>query len=156
MPTKAANPVPHGMHTVTPVLNFRGNCSKAIDFYKEAFGATVVGDIATGPGGMVLNAMLKIGNSILMLSDLMQASGPTFGLNANLWIYTDDCDALFNRAVSAGCKAKGPMLDMFWGDRVGALTDPFDNQWSIASQKFVPTPEEMRKSQEEWMKSNKM
>jgi PhnB protein len=155
MPKKAPKPVPKGMNTVTPVLNFKGDCSTAIAVYKKAFGAVVVGDIATGPNGKVLHAMIKIGGSNIMLSDVMHKDVSLAGLRSNMWVYVDDCDKMFNRAVAAGCTVVWPLTDMFWGDRTGVLKDPFGHQWSIATLKWVLKPEEMRKAQDEWLKSVK-
>ncbi len=155
MATKAAKPIPEGMHTVTPVLNFNGNCEKAIEFYKKAFQATVVGEIAKGPGGMVLHALIKIGDANVMLSDLMGKQDNPVGLYGNMWIYIDDCDSMFNKAISAGAVAVWPLTDQFWGDRVGVIKDPFNHQWSIATLKFTMSQEEMQKKQDEWMKTMK-
>ncbi len=157
MATKAPKPVPEGMHTVTSVLNFKGDCLKAIEFYKKALGATVVGEVAKGPDNKVMHALIKIGDSSVMLSDLMGMGKEedAVGLNNNLWVYVDNCDALFNRAVAAGATVTWPPTDQFWGDRVGVAKNPFGNQWSIATAKLVLTPEEIQKAQEEWLKTMK-
>jgi PhnB protein len=155
MPRKALKPIPKGMRTITPVLNFKGDCIKAIEFYKKAFGAKVIGEVVKGPDGKVLHALLKIGDSNVMLSDLMGQDDEQFGLHANMWVYIADCDSVFNRAIAAGAKVKYPIMDQFWGDRVGALVDPFNNLWSIATLKWIMTPEEIQKGQDDWFKSIK-
>ena len=154
---KAKSAVPEGYHTVTPQLTL-DNAAEAIEWYKKALGA-VEGDRAVGPDGKVMHSELRIGNSRIMVNDAMMGSkGPKAlgGSPASLWIYVDDCDSLFNRAVSAGARVvDGPMgqlTDQFWGDRSGTLTDPAGYRWTIATHKEDLTPEEMNKRQEEFMK----
>ena len=154
---KAKSAVPEGYHTVTPQLTL-DNAAEAIEWYKKALGA-VEGDRATGPDGKVMHSELRIGNSRIMVNDAMMGSkGPKAlgGSPASLWIYVDDCDALFNRAVSAGAQvAPGPMgqlTDQFWGDRSGTVTDPAGYRWTIATHKEDLTPEEMNQRQDEFMK----
>jgi PhnB protein len=160
MPTKAQKPVPDGMNTVTTQLMFNGNCLQAIEFYKKALNATLVRDIAFGPDGKsVMHAMIRIGDTNLMLADAWPgtfATGPTGPVTAYLFVYVKDCDALYNQAVSAGCKVLNEMMDAFWGDRMGNVRDPYGHCWGIASQKWILTKEEVAKGQEEWMKSMSM
>lgn len=155
MPIKASKPIPDGIQSVTPVINFTGDCAQAIDFYKKAFGAEVVGDIAKAPDGKVLHAMIKIGDSNVMLSDVMGPAENAAGLRGNLWLYVDNCDSIFNRAAGAGCKVVWPLIDQFWGDRAGTIIDPFGHQWSIATLKWILTPQEMKEKQAEWFASLK-
>ena len=153
---KAKNAVPAGHHTVTPQLTMN-NAVQALDWYKKALGAEEVAR-AAGPDGKILHAEIRIGDSLIMLNDAMGAKGPgAFGGSpASLWIYVEDCDALFKRAVAAGAKvAEGPMgkmADQFWGDRAGSFSDPQGYTWTIATRKEDLTPEEMAKRQAEWMK----
>jgi len=114
---------------------------------------------AVGPDGKIMHAEIQIGNSRIMLNDaMMGGKGPKAlgGSPASMWLYVEDCDALFNRAVSAGAQifggAMGKMTDQFWGDRSGTLTDPFGYTWTIATHKEDLTPEEMQQRQEAWMK----
>jgi PhnB protein len=155
MPRKSLKPVPKGMRTITPALNFKDNCIQAIEFYKKAFNAEVIGNIAKGPDGKVLHALMKVDDSCFMLSDVMGQDKEQFGLRANMWMYVAKCDSMFTQAVAAGAKILYPMTDQFWGDRVGALVDPFNHLWSIATLKWILTPEEMQKGQDEWFKSSK-
>jgi PhnB protein len=155
---KAKSPIPEGYHTVTPQLTL-DNAAQAIDWYKKGLGAEEVAR-AVGPDGKIMHAEIKIGNSRIMLNDpMMGAKGPKAfgGSPASLWVYVEDCDSLFNRAVSAGAKGvAGPMGtvgDQFWGDRCGTLTDPHGYQWTIATHKEDLTPQEMKQRQDEWMKS---
>src|SRR5439155_22395791 len=121
---KAKNAVPEGFHTVTPQLTL-DNAAPAIEWYKQALGAEEVAR-AVGPDGKIMHAELRIGDSIVMLNDAMGGGkGPKAmgGSPSSLWIYVEDCDALFNRAVAAGAQvhggAMGQMADQFWGDRCG-------------------------------------
>jgi PhnB protein len=144
-------PIPDGYHTVTPFLAVH-NAAKAIDFYKRAFGATELHRM-DGPQGKIAHAEIKIGDSVIMLSDEMpgtSARSPQSlgGTTTNLFIYVKDVDAAFNKAVSAGAKAEAPVADMFWGDRYGKLTDPFGHSWSIGTHKEDVAPEEMKRRAE--------
>ena len=155
---KAKSAVPEGFHTVTPQLTL-DNAAQAIDWYKKALGAEEVSR-AVGPDGKVMHADLRIGNSHIMVNDPMGGSkgAKAFGGSpASLWLYVEDCDALFNRAVGAGGKVvggpMGKMADQFWGDRAGTLTDPEGYKWTIATHKEDLSREEMEKRQAEWMKN---
>src|SRR5437870_9420266 len=126
---KAKNAVPEGHHTVTPQLTL-DNAVQAIDWYKKALGAEEVSR-AVGPDGKIMHAELRIGDSRIMLNDPMGGGkGPKAlgGSPASLWIYVEDCDALFNRAVAAGeevdARAMGAIVDQFWGDGAGTFSDP--------------------------------
>jgi uncharacterized glyoxalase superfamily protein PhnB len=145
------------MSTVTTQLFYNGNCKQAIDFYKKAFDATVVGNIAYAPdGNSVMHAMIRIGDTHLMMSDAFPESyesGPESHVNASLFMYVEDCDTVYVKAVEAGCRVIHEMMDAFWGDRMGNVKDPYGHYWGIASYKWILTPEEIAKGQEEWMKT---
>jgi PhnB protein len=135
--TETVNPIPHGMHTITPHLVCNG-AAAAIEFYKEAFGAVEVDRLA-GPGGKLMHAMLRIGDSPLMLVDEfpeMQALGPQAlgGSPVTIHLSVVDADAAFRRAVAAGATTRMPVTDMFWGARYGMVQDPFGHLWSMATQ----------------------
>jgi PhnB protein len=153
---KATHAVPEGFHTVTPQLTL-DDAATAIDWYKKALGAEETGR-AVGPDGQILHAELRIGDSRIMLNDaMMGGKGPKAmgGSPASLWIYVEDCDALFNRAIAAGGQVfgqMGAMADQFWGDRCGTFTDPHGYRWTIATHKEDLTPEELKKRQDEFMK----
>lgn len=155
MAKKTPNPVPAGLHTVTPNLVFNGNCKEALDFYKKAFNAELQGKIFYSPDGKtVWHSMIKIGDSNVMCSDAMEGSsdkGPKDYTTVSLMLYVDDCDAWFKRAKEAGGEVIMPVEDMFWGDRMGNLKDPFGHSWAIASAKWEYTPEEMQKGQDEFV-----
>ena len=157
MPTKALKPIPEGMNSVTTELWYNGNCAQAIDFYKKALNAELKGGIAYGTDGKsVIHAMLRIGDTNIMLADAWLGNwetGPNNSATSSLYVYVADCDKLYNQAVKAGCVVVNEMMDAFWGDRMGKVKDPYGHCWSIASYKWVLTPEEMMKAQEDWMKS---
>jgi PhnB protein len=148
MPTKG-QPVPQGYHTVTPHLTIR-DASKAIEFYKQAFGARELHRMPGPDGKSIMHAALQIGDSILMLNDECPEAGGASpqrlnGTPVTLHLYVDKVDQLFERAVKAGAKVMMPLSDMFWGDRYGKLQDPFGHQWSLATHQYEFTPEEMQK-----------
>jgi uncharacterized glyoxalase superfamily protein PhnB len=142
----AVKPIPDGFHSLTPHITVRG-AAKAIDFYKKAFGAEEIHRHGM-PDGTVMHALLRIGDSMLMLNDefpQMQCKGPlTIGGTAvTLSYYVVDADKAWERAVQAGAKVKMPISDQFWGDRYGTLTDPFGHDWAIGSRKKDMTPDEI-------------
>jgi PhnB protein len=150
---KAAKAVPEGYHTITPQLVL-DNAAKAIDWYKRAFGAEEVGRHA-GPDGKIMHAELKIGNSRFMMNDVMMGmKGPQAfgGSPASFWLYVEDSDALFNRAVGAGATVQMPMADQFWGDRAGAVSDPEGYSWWISTRKEDLTPAELEQRAAEFFK----
>jgi PhnB protein len=150
---KAAKPVPDGYHTITPQLTL-DNAAQTIEWYKKALGATELNRSA-GPDGKIMHAELRIGDSRFMVNDTMPgAKGPKAfgGSPASLWVYVNDSDALFNRAVAAGATVQMPLADQFWGDRGGAFADPEGYTWWIATRKEDFTPEEMRQRAEDFFK----
>ena len=154
---KAKKAVPEGHHTITPQLTL-DNAAQAIDWYKKALGAEELGR-AVGPDGKIMHAELRVGDSLFMLNDaMMEGKGPKAygGSPASLWVYVEDADALFNRAVAAGAQVgagpMGKMADQFWGDRCGMFTDPHGYRWTIATRKEDLTPQEMKHRQDEFMK----
>lgn len=154
---KAKSPIPAGHHTVTPQLTL-DNAAQAIEWYKRALGAEEVSR-AVGPDGKIMHAELRVGNSPIMMNDAMGGGKDPKALGgspASFWVYVEDCDALFNRAVAAGARvAPGPMgklTDQFWGDRSGTFTDPSGYMWTIATRKEDLTPEETKQRMDAFMK----
>ena len=140
--------VPEGFHTITAHLSVRG-ADKAIEFYKNAFGAQVLGVHHT-PDGKVIHGMLKIGDSLLMLADEFPGMGTPApqtlgGSPVVLNIYVEDVDSLWKQAVDAGATVTMPLGDQFWGDRYGQIKDPFGHGWALGSRKENVTPEEMER-----------
>jgi PhnB protein len=149
----AAKPVPEGYHTITPQLSL-DNAAQTIDWYKRALGAEEIGR-SLGPDGKVMHAEIKIGNSRIMVNDVMQGSkGPQAlgGSPASMWLYVDNSDQLFNRAVAEGANVQMPMADQFWGDRAGSFADPSGYTWWIATRKEDLTPEEMNQRADAFFK----
>jgi PhnB protein len=142
----AVKPIPEGMHTVTPHLVCAG-ASDAIEYYKKAFGAIELARMP-GPDGRLMHAMVKIGDSPVMLVDEFPewgGKGPKAlgGTPVTLHLQVTDADAVFKSAVDAGATVKMPIADMFWGDRYGIVIDPFGHSWSIATHIKDMSPEEM-------------
>ena len=140
--------IPDGYYSLTPYLVISG-AAEAIEFYKEAFGA-VEQIRMPGPDGRVMHAELKIGNSVLMLSDESPDRGylspkTIGGSGSSIMFYTDDVDATFKQANDAGATTEMPPTDMPWGDRMGNLRDPFGHSWAIATHKEDLSPAEIEK-----------
>jgi PhnB protein len=139
--------VPEGMHTLTAQIALEG-AGEAIDFYKKAFGAEEVSRAMDPSGTKVWHAALRIGDSQFFINDASpEMGGPRV---ATLWIYLDGVDAAFKRAVDAGAKVGMPVSDMFWGDRLGSVSDKWGNQWTIAQRVKELTPAEMKKAGDEF------
>ena len=149
----AAKPVPDGYHSITPQLTL-DRAAQTIDWYKKALGAEELSRSA-GPDGKIMHAELKIGDSRFMVNDVMAGNkGPQAygGSPASLWLYVENSDALFNRAVGAGAKVQMPLADQFWGDRGGAVADPEGYTWWIATRKENLTHAEMQQRAAEFFK----
>ncbi|WP_202419723.1 VOC family protein [Pseudoduganella guangdongensis] len=146
--------IPEDMHSVTPHLVCDG-AADAITFYTKAFNA-VESARMPGPGGKIMHAQIKIGDSHIMLVDEfpdMGCFGPKHlkGSPVTLHLYVEDVDAVYQQAVQAGASAKMPPADMFWGDRYGVLVDPFGHNWSIATHQRDLTPEQMQEEMQKTM-----
>ena len=139
-------PIPEGYQTVTPYLSVDG-AAGAIDYYKRAFGAKERVRMSA-PGGKIGHAELEIGDSLVMLSDpFPQATTRTpkelGGTSGSVFMYVEDVDAVFKKAVDEGATITMEVADQFWGDRFGAVTDPFGHVWTIATHIEDVPPEEM-------------
>jgi PhnB protein len=140
--------IPEGYHSVTAHLVVR-NAAAAVEFYKKALGATELARV-NDPGGKIMHTELKIGDSRVMMADEypeMCARSPQSlgGSPVSMYLYVEDADRVFNQAVAAGAKVVRPVQDQFYGDRSGAIEDPFGHSWQIATHKEDVPPEEMRK-----------
>ncbi len=140
--------VPDGMHTVTPVLKLKG-CAEAMEFFKRAFGAEEVMRAPDPSGKQIMHASMRIGDSMIYLNDEMPQLGETAHPTA-LWLYVQDVDAAFKRAVDAGATVKMPPADMFWGDRFASVTDRWGNSWGLAQHIKDLTPAELQRAQDEF------
>jgi PhnB protein len=143
MPTK---PIPEGHHTLTPYIAV-DDAAKAIDFYKQAFGAKE--RMRTeAPGGKIGHAELEIGDSLVMLSDpfpqaTVRPPKELDGTSSSVFMYVEDVDAVVEQAIGAGATVTMEVADQFWGDRFGTVSDPFGHVWSIATHIEDLTPEEI-------------
>ena len=151
------NPIPQGMHTLTPNLVLR-ECAKAIDFYKQALGAQEVVRMPAPDGKSIWHAELKIGDSIFFAADEMPGMSPPAPsakdpVPVTMWLYVPDTDAAYRKAIGAGAKSLMEPADMFWGDRCAGVMDPYGYRWSFATHKKDLTPEEMRRAGEEFARS---
>ena len=152
-------PIPDGYHSVTPALTIKG-ASEAIEFYKKAFDAKELNRFLGPDGKSIMHAEIKIGDSSVMLCDEMPQMGclspkSTGGPSGSIYLYVQNSDDIFSKAVSAGAKPRMPMMDGFWGDRIGSIEDPFGHVWTIATRKIEMSMEEIKKAGEEFMKQMK-
>ena len=142
--------IPEGSHTITPNMIVQG-ADDAIEFYKKIFGAKVRKIFRQSDGKTVGHAELEIGDSVLMLSDevpmmnVLSPKSPGGGTSISLYMFVDDVDDVFNKAVSAGATVIMPLMDTFWGDRCGNITDPFGHRWTLATHKKDVSEEEIKK-----------
>ena len=153
----AVKPIPEGYHTVTPYLII-GGAAKAIEFYKQAFGASEL--MRLDHGDKIGHAEIKIGDSHIMLADEypdMGNRGPLAlgGTPVGIALYVPNADEVFKRAVDAGAKVERPLQDQFYGDRSGTIIDPFGHKWTIATHIEDVPPEEIDKRMAAWAKENK-
>ncbi|MBI4386121.1 MAG: VOC family protein [Elusimicrobia bacterium] len=139
--------IPEGSHTLTPYLTIQG-AAKAIEFYKKTFGAKEETRM-DGPDGKVMHAELRIGDSNIMISDELpgancKSPSTLRGTTVGLYLYVQDVDEVFGRALTAGAKVRQPLENKFWGDRHGELEDPFGHRWSLATHKEDLTPQQIQ------------
>jgi uncharacterized glyoxalase superfamily protein PhnB len=141
--------IPEGFHTVTPAITVEG-CAEAIETWKKAFGAEEITRAPDPSGKKIWHAALRIGDSMIFASD----AAPEMGNQASktkLWLYLENVDTAFKRAVAAGCTATMQPADMFWGDRMGSVTDRWGNQWTVAQHVKDMSPAEMKQAQDEFV-----
>lgn len=149
------NPIPEGYHSITPFIVVR-EAAKAIEFYKQVFGAKVL-TRNDGPDGSVMHCELQIGDSILQVGD----AHPAFGLaapdleqvTASLVLYVEDCDAVYAKAVEAGATVREEPAVFLTGDRVASINDPFGRRWSIMTRVEDVSREEGERRVDEWIAS---
>jgi PhnB protein len=148
---KPVRAIPEGYHSISPSLTCK-DAARAIDFYKSVLGATEVMRMP-GPEGKIMHAELKIGDSIIFVNDefpgMAVAPAPGAMPSSYLFLYTEDVDSVYNRAVSMGSKVAMPLENMFWGDRYGKVVDPFGHQWGLAQHVEDVAPDEMKRRQED-------
>jgi PhnB protein len=145
--TTMTKPIPEGLHTITAQLAV-ANAADAIEFYKKAFGAEEKARAPDPSGKKIWHAEIQIGDSKLFVNDEFPEMGSPVGRTTTLWVYGDNVDARFKRAVDAGAKVKMPLADMFWGDRMGIVSDKWGNDWALAQHTKDLTPAEMKAAQD--------
>lgn len=152
MNRETIQPIPEGMHTITPHL-VCARAAEAIDFYKRAFGAEELMRLP-GADGRIMHAALRIGDSVVMMAEEFpewNSFGPLAlkGTPVTIHLYVPDVDSAFKRAMDAGAETVMAVEDMFWGDRYGMLKDPFGHRWSIATRQREVTVDEMREAMQQ-------
>jgi PhnB protein len=148
---KKAPATPAGYHTVTPSL-FVAGAAQALEFYRKAFGAEERMRFES-PDGKIMHAEITVGDSTIMLADEMPDQGGRSpksigGTPVSFFVYGENVDAAWKRAVDAGATEVVPLADQFWGDRTGCLEDPFGHRWWLAQHLEDLTPEQIRKNAE--------
>jgi len=153
----SVKPIPEGCNTVNAYL-IVDDSVEAMEFYQKAFGAEAGIRMPSPDGKRTMHMEMRIGDSTIMMTDAnpqWNARSPKQlgGSPVSLHLYVKDSDALFNRAVAAGCQVEMPIMDAFWGDRFGKVRDPFGHDWSIATHKEDLTPEEIARRGAEFFKN---
>jgi uncharacterized glyoxalase superfamily protein PhnB len=143
---------------LTPLLVVR-DIPGAADFYKQAFGFKLRGQLMPGPDGKIMHAELKLRDATLMLGPEERSqnslSAQSIGNTpATLYLLVDNVDKVYQQAVAAGGQTLMPVMDMFWGDRVCMIGDPEGNKWMVATHKSEPTPAQMRAEMESQMQAH--
>lgn len=144
--------IPERLHTVTPRLVVSDGVA-AIEFYRAAFGAQPLGEPFSAPGGEVIHAEVRIGDSVVMITEDMGGDGAAAkspaslggGVSAIMATYWDDVDGAWERARAAGAEEIFPLADQFYGERGGRLRDPFGHQWMLSQQTEELTAEELER-----------
>lgn len=154
------SPVPEHQRTLTPRLVVRDGAG-AIDFYRAAFGAAELGERFTGPAGELIHAEVRIGDSVVMVSDEGDSGAPARSpeslggvVSAIMATYWEDVDAAWERAIAAGAEVVFPLEDQFYGERAGRLRDPFGQQWMLSQRIEQVSREEMDRRAAEFFASH--
>jgi PhnB protein len=147
--------IPQGYHSVTPYIMVKGG-AEALEFYKKAFGAKEKLRVP-GPGGKIMHAEFEIGDSVIMMADEFPEMGgfspeTLKGTPVGIHLYVENVDEVFAKAVAAGAKVERPLANQFYGDRSGALVDPFGHKWHVATHVEDVSEEELNRRMQEWQK----
>jgi len=150
---RSTQPIPAGFHTVTPSFTVR-NCAEAIEFYKKALGAQERMRMVA-PDGKITHAELLIGDSVVFLNDEIPGMGckapqSLDGTSGSFYLYVEDVDKAYQRAIDAGGKSTMPVTDMFWGDRFGGFVDPYGHNWGLSTHTHDYTEEELERGAKEF------
>ncbi len=141
--------IPEGFATITPSLSLT-DAAKAIDLYKKALGAQELYRMEWPGTGKIMHACLQIGTSKIFLADHMPEMGCGAPSQSSFYLYLDNVDAAFKQAKAAGLSEMMPVSDMFWGDRIGGLQDPFGIYWTLATHVRDVSPQEMEEGRKQW------
>jgi PhnB protein len=149
---KPVKPVPEDFRTITPHIVVRG-VAKAVDFYRQAFGAEELYRNMGPDGVSIIHSELLLGDSRFFVNDEFPDHGVFApegerGTGVTLHLYVPDVDAFHARAVAAGVQVLLPLADYFWGDRYFILKDPFGHRWSVASRIEDLSPQEIHERAE--------
>jgi uncharacterized glyoxalase superfamily protein PhnB len=147
----AVKPIPEGYHTVTPGMTVP-NVKGVIEFVKQAFGAEVLEEPMMRPDGGVMHAEVKIGDSIVMMGEPM---GGFDAMPGSFYLYVEDADSTYQRALQAGAEPIMEMTDQFWGDRAGGLKDKAGNFWWVATRMEEVAPDELMKRAEAFLSQSR-
>jgi PhnB protein len=145
----AVKPIPEGYHSITPYMNVKG-AAKLIDFLKQAFGGEAM-ELAKRPDGVILHAEVKIGDSRVMISEAADMPAN----QASVYLYVQDVDATYKRALAAGATSTMDITDKFYGDRSGGVKDAWGNRWMIATHKEDVSKSELERRFQEFLKQQK-
>jgi len=143
----AVKPIPEGFHSVTPFLIIKGT-RELIKFLQAAFEAKELFKMEA-PDGAIIHAEVKIGDSIIMMGESSEKYPP---VPAGMYVYVEDVDYVYKKAVAAGAVSTAEPADQFYGDRTAGVKDSFGNTWWIGTHIEDVSPEEMKKREEELMK----
>jgi uncharacterized glyoxalase superfamily protein PhnB len=143
----AVNPIPEGYHCVTPYLVVR-EVPKLLDFLKQAFDAQEIMRMPR-PDGTIMHAEVRIGDSAIMMGEAMGEHKPMPG---SIYLYVNDTDATYKRALQAGATSQMEPADQFYGDRHASVIDPVGNRWFIATHIEDVQPDELARRAEAFMK----
>ncbi len=146
--------IPEGYHSVTPSLTCK-EAAKALDFYRAAFSAVEVYRLASPSDGKIMHAEIRIGNSVIMMSDEYpewNCLAPEFAKGGAFMIYVADVEAALAQAEAAGAKVLDPITEQFWGDRTARLACPFGYRWNLAQKVRDVPPDEIARLAAEWEK----
>lgn len=140
--------IPEGFHSVTPMFMFK-DARKAIEFYKRAFGAQERFAMPGPDGKGVMHAEVLIGSSIIMMGEEnpqqpCKSAETIGGSPVSFYLYVEKVDEAFRIALEAGAEVRMPVQDMFWGDRIGTVQDPFGYSWTLATHIKDLTPQEIQ------------
>jgi PhnB protein len=144
--SKSTRKVPKGFHTVTPFLMVN-DARGLIEFMEKAFNGEVTANVKDD-GGRIMHATVQIGDSLVMVADVMNGSQP---VPAMLYLYVDDVDAIYRQAIDANGTSLREPIDEFYGDRSAGVKDEWNNQWWLATHVEDVSDEEMERRKEEFL-----